>query len=288
MSSQSTIKWLEGICLGLSGLGVSALLYYQQVVWVAAPIIPLLGAQALNIASRRQSNQSSNERPAHPSQTINTQNSTEVSAVQVSGVVTIEELERLLIDRLNQTTKEQVDAAFAQKANEFNNLLRNIQPVYEYKLIFDRVESRRILMEALSRSRKRLILVCPWPSRNSIDDIVLEKLENILKRGGCIDVGWGYYKDVEQNRVGQGDFYNALGSLKRLAENRPNQFRLKLIGTHEKYLVCDEQFAMLSSHNFLTSGSGTREREAGLRTNDPHIIDRLIRRFDEAENLNVS
>ncbi|MBR8833365.1 MAG: hypothetical protein DSM106950_04800 [Stigonema ocellatum SAG 48.90 = DSM 106950] len=60
---------------------------------------------------------------------------------------------------------------------------------------------------------------------------------------------------------------------------------MKLLGTHEKFLVCDRSWAMLGSHNFLTSGDSGSEREVGLRTNDPRIIEELISRFERAKNL---
>jgi phosphatidylserine/phosphatidylglycerophosphate/cardiolipin synthase-like enzyme len=60
---------------------------------------------------------------------------------------------------------------------------------------------------------------------------------------------------------------------------------LKLLGTHEKFLVCDRTFAMIGSHNFLTSNCHSTEREIGLKTNDKNIIENLIRRFETAPCL---
>ncbi|MBD0314746.1 MAG: hypothetical protein ICV86_18455, partial [Microcoleus sp. T3-bin5] len=71
-------------------------------------------------------------------------------------------------------------------------------------------------------------------------------------------------------------------------EKYSDRFKLKLLGTHEKFLVSDNRFAMLGSHNFLTSGVSKREREIGLRTNDSRIIEGLIERFDSAPILNVT
>ncbi len=39
----------------------------------------------------------------------------------------------------------------------------------QYQLVFDRSGSRAVLMSALLKAQKRLIIVCPWLSRNSID-----------------------------------------------------------------------------------------------------------------------
>lgn len=42
---------------------------------------------------------------------------------------------------------------------------------------------------------------------------------------------------------------------------------------------------MIGSHNFFSSGDKSQEREVGLWTNDPYIIDSLIKRFESAKNL---
>jgi hypothetical protein len=169
---------------------------------------------------------------------------------------------------------------------------------YEYKLVFDRSDSRNILEETLEAAHKRIILVCPWLSYGT-DDFVIHKLERLVGRNVRVDIGWGYGRDVEQVRDLPGPltlrrrlnnystYYSALNRLERL-EASSQQFSLKLLGTHEKFLVCDNSFAMLGSHNFLSSGSSKPEREVGLRTNDPQIITSLIERFENAENLEES
>jgi phosphatidylserine/phosphatidylglycerophosphate/cardiolipin synthase-like enzyme len=55
---------------------------------------------------------------------------------------------------------------------------------------------------------------------------------------------------------------------------------LKVLGTHEKFLVCDRRFAMIGSHNFMSSGASSSEREVGIKTDSPETIDKLIELFD--------
>ncbi len=63
---------------------------------------------------------------------------------------------------------------------------------YESQLVFDRSGSRAVLMEALEKAQKRLIIVCPWLSRNSIDADVMQKFRDCLSRNCRIDIGWGF------------------------------------------------------------------------------------------------
>lgn len=151
----------------------------------------------------------------------------------------------------------------------------------EYQLVFDRAGSRAVLLEALEQAQERLIIVCPWLNRNSIDADLMQKFRDCLNRNCRIFIGWGYLND--RGRIGIGWRYNALPDLRRIEQDYPGFFSLKLLGTHEKFLVCDFTFAMLGSHNMLTSNVQSAEREVGIRTTDPYIIQGLIDRFENAQ-----
>jgi phosphatidylserine/phosphatidylglycerophosphate/cardiolipin synthase-like enzyme len=169
-----------------------------------------------------------------------------------------------------------------------HNLVREVTdnlPKYEYELVLGREQSRQALLEALSSVESRLILVCPWICRYGFDTEVQEKLENLLTKGVVIEIGYGKLSDIEKDKL-TGFLYDRLKQATLLADKYPN-FKLKLIGTHEKYLVCDRSFAMLGSHNFLTSGVG-EEREIGMRTTDPDLIKRLIERYEQAPERELS
>jgi uncharacterized protein YjbI with pentapeptide repeats len=156
----------------------------------------------------------------------------------------------------------------------------------ESQLVFDRLGSRSVLLEALEIAEERVIIVCPWLNCNSIDEHLLQKFRFCLSRNCQIDIGWGYLGD--RNKIGKGWRYNALSDLQQLEQDYPDLFRLKLLGTHEKYLVCDDKFAMVGSHNVLTSGVQSAEREVGIRTTDLQIIQGLINRFDESQETEKS
>ncbi|MDF5731128.1 MAG: phospholipase D-like domain-containing protein [Rhizonema sp. PD38] len=124
---------------------------------------------------------------------------------------------------------------------------------------------------------------------------MIQTFEALLQRNVYIDIGWGHQKDIDKLPFGSGSIrrklesfsylYNALPKLETLEQKYSTQFKLKLLGTHEKFIVYDHSWAMLGSHNFLTSGNNSAEREVGLQTNDPRIITDLILRFDKAKNL---
>lgn len=210
--------------------------------------------------------------------------------------VKVEELDNLLCI-LRKELLDQTDVTVEKQVVQFNQLLKGIQPNYKYELLNGRCMSRNVLLEALQQAKHRLILVCPWLTSYGVDSQVIQQLELLLQSNVYIDIGWGHLKDIDklgvcsssirQKLKVSSDYYNALSKLEALEQKYSARFKLKLLGTHEKFIVCDNCFAMLGSHNFLTSDDRKAERELGLKTNDPYIISELIKQFDGAKNLEL-
>jgi tetratricopeptide (TPR) repeat protein/predicted nucleic acid-binding Zn-ribbon protein len=184
-----------------------------------------------------------------------------------------------------------VERAVESRLGEVNELLKAIG-TSDLKLVFDRPGTRTALFEALSTAQERLIIVCPWLSRSEIDKNLLDKLEAFLQRKGQIDIGWGNLGDIDAGqfprRINQqwlaGERtcgYDALNDLEQLRSKYPKQLRLKVLGTHENFVVWDSAGAIITSHHFLSAGAGYPEREVGVSTTDPRIIQGLIDRFTE-------
>lgn len=199
---------------------------------------------------------------------------------------------------LHGAIASEVQTSVQNWATQANQHLAQIRP-YNHQLVFDRADSRAALVEALKRTQQRLILVSPWLTRHSMDAQVLWELTSILENRGCIEIGWGCFADIEVSEPmslsrqeflaaaaekNQGWKYEVLPDLEQLELDYPEQFRLKLLGTHEQFLVCDRLFALMGSHDLLSGNANSAERALGLRTDDPRIITTLIDRFDLAPN----
>lgn len=213
------------------------------------------------------------------------------------NIAFIEEKLNLIGQQFNDSFKQQID--------DFNKIIKDTRP--NYQLIYDRQESRDVLIKALENAQKRIILVCPWITewganhelKNGSKGIVIELCEDFLDRGGQLDIGWGHLKDINQKEhisISRDKFikiasnnkkdwaYNQIKKFMEL-EKKYQKCNLKLLGTHEKFLVCDRSFAMIGSHNFLTSNCYSSERELGLKTDDKNIIEDFINRFETAPSL---
>ena len=211
------------------------------------------------------------------------------------------------IDRLITERVEQSARIWAIQINQY---LEQIQP-YNYQLVLDRSGSRAVLLEALAQTQQRLIIVSPWLTRSSIDEEVLQRFSQVLERRVRIDIGWGHLPDTGLTKPaimsrqqlleavaknGKSWQYEAIEELGELEKRYPQQFRLKLIFTNEKFLVSINpdatpefgDLAMLGSHDILAGSRESGEREVGLKTNDPRIVADLTARFDQAVNYDLA
>jgi hypothetical protein len=199
-----------------------------------------------------------------------------------------------------QSLKKMIDASMHSQLMIIENVFLEKISQKDLILVFGRKESRKYFLESLRTAKERLILVCPWLRRYALDEREAQELiVSALKRNVRIDIGWGHLSDVtyplplsrENLKLGTGekDPYNAVEWLTALEKEYKN-LTLTLLGTHEKYLVCDRNFAMIGSHNFMTSGSSSKERELGILTKDITTINKLIKIYDQIsgrkENLN--
>ncbi|NJP11981.1 MAG: tetratricopeptide repeat protein [Leptolyngbyaceae cyanobacterium RU_5_1] len=175
--------------------------------------------------------------------------------------------------------------------------------------------SRTILEQSLESAQARLIVVFPFPSPAILDNQMIQKFQQFLDRKGCLDIGWGYLGDMRTgkaipgsvaegftngaivsrensrsprsidrrraiNSTEQGFLYTTLNQLTKLKKQYPEQFRFKVLGTSENFLVCDRAFAILGVQSMATASVVFPEAAVGLRTTDPTVIQGLVDRFD--------
>ncbi len=183
-----------------------------------------------------------------------------------------------------------------RSVNELNRNIQATQTNYYYELVVDRSGSHQVLIESLRQAQERIVIICPWVSSHVINDIKGD-IEAALDRNVQISIGWGNLKDVGNNKNNlnhdyllksnkQAWKYGGISILEAMQNKYQDLLTLKVVGTHEKFLVCDDVLGMVGSHNFLTSGTSSPERELGLKTNDPYVINQLISRFHQPDIAN--
>ncbi|MBC7972847.1 MAG: tetratricopeptide repeat protein [Verrucomicrobia bacterium] len=202
--------------------------------------------------------------------------------------------------------ESQVDAAVKSHLEDFAQQLQATDaPTYE--LVFDvkgsqpqprhgeatTGYSRKLLEQALDGAQARLIVVHPYPSSQMLDEALIQKFREFLDRSGCLDLGWGHLGDISQGRkprsidrrrsldpTKKGFLYKTLNQLTQLKRQYPDQFRFKVLGTDENFLVCDRSYAVLGTQSVATASAVFPQAAVGLRTTDSAVIQGLVDRFD--------
>lgn len=204
--------------------------------------------------------------------------------------------------------KAEVEAAVnarLEQLGEVGSSAKGSSPQYE--LVFDvknvrpfqdtaihACASRTLLEKALQEAEARLIVVYPHPQPETLDEAMIQQFRDFLDRNGCLDIGWGHLGDVSKSRVprsldrrrrldstGDGFLYGILNQLTELKKQYPDQFRFKVLGTDENFLVCDRSFAILGAQSLPTASVLFPQAAVGLRTTDSEVIQGLVDRFDD-------
>ncbi len=179
-----------------------------------------------------------------------------------------------------------------------NSHWENTDPFNCQGIILGKHQHRYLLLKTLRQAQEKIIIVCPWLTLHSLDNNMIQELKNTLNHQVKIDIGWGWQKDIGNIIIpGNGCWkltpantwkYNAMFQLQKLKLLYPEYFNLKLIGTHSKYWICDDKFAVVTSANILSSKPGNTNNcheEIGLWTNNINDIQNLINFFAQVPNL---
>ena len=148
-----------------------------------------------------------------------------------------------------------------------------------------------MLWRALKETRTRLLIISPWIRDSVVDLPFCNALEELLKQGVDVYIGYGLVED--EKKVGRGKVQitpvvkeggkgrvpitpGAKDRLEQLQKRYP-KLRLKFIGdTHAKILLCDKAFAIASSFNWLSFKGDPNKKfrdEQGYLVYNPVLIE---------------
>lgn len=208
------------------------------------------------------------------------------------------------VNDLQSDVQAQIDSAIELRLDDLVQQLPLNPSMPEYELVFDlapdpATSCRALLSQALAKAEARLIAVFPYPNATVLDDAMLRQFRQFLDRQGCLDLGWGHLGDldalqqprsIERRRQISPDkefLRRLLTQLTQLKRDYPDQFRFKVLGTTEQFLVCDRTSAVLGAASISTASVVFPEAAVGLRTSNHQVIQGLVDRFDHpvlAEN----
>jgi hypothetical protein len=112
------------------------------------------------------------------------------------------------------------------------------------------LEHPPLLREALTSSVKRMVIVSPWIRAAVVDRTFLRRLEERLRRGVEVYIGYGLGQPEQEARSWADE--EAEKALEGLADRYRTLILRRFGDTHAKVLICDNRFCVATSFNWLS------------------------------------
>lgn len=137
------------------------------------------------------------------------------------------------------------------------------------------------LRKALVSSKKRLLIISPWIRDAIIDERFIGSLHLLLKAGVLVYIGYGLAEGNAKNKANKLPITpQAEKDLTQVQKQYPKTFRFVFVGnTHRKTLVSDDQFAIVTSFNWMSFKGDPNEKprdEHGVVIRKKVYVDRIF------------
>jgi hypothetical protein len=150
-------------------------------------------------------------------------------------------------------------------------------------------EHRPLLVDALQSAREEVIIVSPWMNLRTVDGPLRDLIGRATARGVRVCIGYGFGSD-RQGAESDRNRTNARAVIDNLQRAVGQVHRELLIfhdfkNTHEKILVCDRKYAVVTSFNWLSYRGDIDEefrRETGQLVRSQRAIERVLARIGKA------
>lgn len=206
----------------------------------------------------------------------------------------IDDLER----RVEEVEKIEVDTEedYLTKTMQIDQLKKELEKERLKEKAIPRLintyEHRPILIKALNEAKRQVVIVSPWIKEAATDFELRGAIQRAMERKVKVVICYGISKKIES------DVHYAVNLLKKLKKDEiyGKYLSLVLLGnTHEKVLICDEVFTVVTSFNWL-SFKGDKNRgfrqETGTYVEDFDFTKNMInnlqdRILDSGNNINI-
>lgn len=123
---------------------------------------------------------------------------------------------------------------------------------------------RSAMLEALASAERQVVLASPWMTQLDRSDELREAIERATARGVHVVVIWGIERRQRRPDEPGWDTLARLGAQSR-GSSGAVVYCDRGAGSHAKLIVCDLDWMVLSSCNFLSASPEKQQREVGIR-----------------------
>ena len=176
-----------------------------------------------------------------------------------------------LINDLKNNLDKIDNQNFSSKINNISNK--------QIKVLSTPKEHRKFLLKSLNQANKTIVIFSGWLTDYSVNDEFRTKIKSCLDRGVDIIIAWGYKKSgsisSEQKNAGE----KSIRDLQEWTSLNKTKGTLETFyfPNHSKILICDTQYAVMGSFNWLSnSGGSTNEERSWIVYNKDFVQDEIV------------
>ncbi len=175
-----------------------------------------------------------------------------------------------------------------QKIRELNYELEEAKKqLHAGNRILNTFDHRPLLEATLEKAKRLIVIVSPWIKDDAFDYELEMKIDKALQRKVNIIIGYGISdkEDYEQKRN--------VDRLKEIQKRKHGQ-RLKIIklaNTHEKVLICDDKYVVVTSFNWLSfKGDPKRgfRQETGVYSESKYLINEITKQLELRMKISIN
>lgn len=187
-----------------------------------------------------------------------------------------QEEERFLANRGEDQIPQQIVTSKTRTIQELQSEIERLKQAQGKTKLVQVSEHRDLLKKAIASAREYVVIVTPKIMVGRIDKDLMDLIKEAVKRKVWVIIGYGMPLMPNEKRE---DFIGkeATAEFAKLQQLDGSRLYMEWIDSHAKILLCDRQFSVVSSFNFLSyRGDKFLRKETGTYSEDPIIINQVI------------
>lgn len=198
------------------------------------------------------------------------------------------ELQKQQIEQDSIPLSPKAVTARTQQIEEQKKVIADLQKRLAGNRILEADEHRSVLIDGVTNAKRFIFIISPWISQDGTDPELVGLFRRAIQKGVWIVIGYGMpprrnnndrpaiipaveeeFKKIQKLKNGGRFIYQYWGS------------------THTKTLVCDNEFCVITSFNFLSykGGQGFRDETGSYHVDPEYVRELLQRKLKRFKNL---
>lgn len=193
------------------------------------------------------------------------------------------------LNAYQEQTSDEKSIESDNATEEIAELRKRIEEMEEERRSANRVLStydhRPLLIRALNEVQNTVVIISPWIKRGGLNNEILRLIENAVRDGKRVIIGYGISEEEDSDKY-------TIDRLKDIAAKKhKGKLELKALNnTHEKVLLMDNKFLVITSFNWLSfKGDPKRgfRQETGIYTESKESIKAMKENLSQPDRLGI-